>query len=101
VLDFTQFLQRENDYTVWAMALDGFHTMGSILRYEDCYGRFQKHVLSLMNPALVEVGWVSSDTEPHLRKLLRSLLLANAVSLGHQYASIPSLPTTSYTYSLT
>jgi hypothetical protein len=68
------------------MALDGLNGMGGLLRYEDCYGRFQKHVLGLMGPALLEVGWTSPDTEPHLTKLLRSVLLANAVSLGHQYA---------------
>lgn len=88
-LELTQFLERESDYTVWAMALDGLNGMGGLLRYEDCYGRFQKHVLSLMGPALLEVGWTPSDAEPHLTKLLRSLLLANAVSLGHQ----PSIDT--------
>jgi len=83
-LEMVEFLPKEQDLTVWTIALSGLDGIASLLRYEDCYGHYQRHVLALMAPALTQVGSVPLADEAHSTKLLRSLLLDYAVSYGHE-----------------
>jgi len=93
-LEMVEFLPKEQDLTVWTIALSGLDGIASLLRYEDCYGHYQRHVLALMAPALTQVGSVPLADEAHSTKLLRSLLLDYAVSYGHEYDHLLLPPST-------
>ncbi|OWF44858.1 endoplasmic reticulum aminopeptidase 2-like [Mizuhopecten yessoensis] len=81
-LDMTKYLQKEQDYLPWSVALDCLNYIGERLRNKAVYDKLQKYTVGLMGQVLARLGW--KENGPQLDKFLRSLVINQALAFGHK-----------------
>jgi len=87
VLNLTSYLGGEREYVAWVTALTGFNYMQERLFGSHVYGALEKYVLSLLTPALNELGALSRKEHSkatHLGKFTRSVLISAGLTYGHE-----------------
>lgn len=77
-------LLAEEDYVVWSVTISAlqrafFHGAFEI---HPSYGLVKKWLQLLVKPAIKQIGWDEERKDPHLRRLLRTILLRFAVAVG-------------------
>jgi hypothetical protein len=77
-------LLAEEDYVVWSVTISSiqrafFHGAFEI---HPSYGLVKKWLQLLSRPAIKQIGWDEERKDPHLKRLLRTILLRFAVALG-------------------
>lgn len=82
-LEASRFLAAERSYSVWATALRALRRVAGLMADSESYGDMARYLRSRMEPAVRELGWNDTGT-PHTQQLLRSVLYALIVRLGHR-----------------
>eukprot|EP00299_Pterocystis_sp_00344_P019837 c9808_g1_i2.p2 GENE.c9808_g1_i2~~c9808_g1_i2.p2 ORF type:complete len:619 (+),score=164.42 c9808_g1_i2:44-1858(+) len=70
----------EDSYIVWNSISTAVSTLGSLLSRtsEETYREFSRFVMRLTDSLLRKVGWESNESETHLQKLLRGIVVTCA-----------------------
>lgn len=76
-LELSLYLLKERDYVPWATALEHFQSWARRLAESSSYRMFLEYTKRLITPVSESIGW--EDTGPHLKKLMRSDILASAI----------------------
>ncbi|XP_018905353.1 endoplasmic reticulum aminopeptidase 1 isoform X2 [Bemisia tabaci] len=79
-LELSLYLMKERDYVPWATALEHLQTWSKVLAEATPYRLFLDLMKKLLSPVAQAVGW--NDSGSHLKKLMRSDVLASAVLVG-------------------
>lgn len=81
-LELASYLSKERDFGPWATALPHLLDLRRMGSNSDWLPLLQEHLLSLLQPALTDLGW--EDTGSHLDRKLRAELLHAALDLGNE-----------------
>ncbi|VVC37450.1 Aminopeptidase N-type,ERAP1-like C-terminal domain,Peptidase M1, membrane alanine aminopeptidase, N- [Cinara cedri] len=79
-LELSKYLRKERDFVPWATALAHFQNWSKFLSESSPYRLFLDYMKSLLVPVAQSVGWKDNGT--HLKKLMRSDILASAILCG-------------------
>nr|CAD7445351.1 unnamed protein product [Timema bartmani] len=86
LFSLTDYLARETDYIPWYAAFNGFSYLNTRLQAssENDYSLFKKYVLSLLDKAYNQLGFQEKESDDHVTKLNRHLILTWACKLGSE-----------------
>ncbi|CAG2062065.1 unnamed protein product [Timema podura] len=86
LFSLTDYLAKETDYIPWYAALNGFSYLNTRLQAssENDYSLFKKYVLSLLDKVYSQLGFQEKESDDHVTKLNRNLILTWACKLGSE-----------------
>lgn len=84
-LRLTQYLKKESDYIPWYSALNALSFLNLRLSGDDSYPKFKDFVLDLISKIYHELEFEEWDTDSHVKKLHRGLILQWACDLDQDH----------------
>lgn len=84
MLAFALHYKEEEDYTVWAELSAGLSKLRRLIPGEPFEEQYRHFGRSLLAPIVRKMGWERKKDEPHTQTLLRTQVLAMAVSYGDE-----------------
>ncbi|XP_066598523.1 endoplasmic reticulum aminopeptidase 2-like isoform X2 [Prorops nasuta] len=87
-LELSLYLLNETDYVPWATALGYLHSWKARLSESSAFKRYNIFLKRLLTPIAKNVGW--TDEGPHLKKLLRIVILNSAVKIKLEDVAKPA-----------
>jgi len=82
VLDLLEAVKNEREYNIWTLIAGGLQAVESLLDSARSRKRLAEFSLSLILPALSDMGWDKRKSDEHSDLLLRSLLIFQAGHYG-------------------
>ncbi|KAG7153834.1 Aminopeptidase N-like 2 [Homarus americanus] len=83
VLTATTYLEKEEDFVPWRVALTSFSYLINMFERAAGYGALREYIRSLMVPLYDSVGFDDHPDDPHLTQFKRVIVLEYACKLGH------------------
>jgi len=83
VLELVSSYNGETDYTVWVEIVSGISKIKSLIENEKFISALKQFSLELLEPIVSQVGWEAQKGEHYSTPLLRSLVLFQAGTNGH------------------
>lgn len=76
----TSAYANETDYTVWVEILSGLNTIRNLISDQNYFTKYNEFCCKILLNKESELGWKATKNEPHLKSLLRSLILNQLVN---------------------
>jgi len=82
VLDLLDAVKNEREYNIWTLIAGGLQSVEGLLKAPLAQKQLAEFALSLILPALKDLGWDKKKSDTHSDLLLRSLLIFQAGHYG-------------------
>jgi len=82
VLDLLDAVKNEREYNIWTLIAGGLQSVDGLLKDPSARETLAEFALSLILPALRDLGWDKKKSDTHSDLLLRSLLIFQAGHYG-------------------
>jgi len=83
-LDLIKFLETEDNYFVWKMALKNFAYLDKELSAQNAYGMFRKYMVKILKPMIQKLGIDVESTTDHIAKYNQLQFINAACHYGDQ-----------------